>query len=286
MSIHWYPGHMAKSRRLMAADLKNVDAVCEILDARIPLSSRNPELIRMAKGKRRMLVLNRADQADARANGAWSEYFRLQGYTVLQTDSKKGGFLPAFTSAANQCCRDLIERNRSKGQEGKRIRIMIVGIPNVGKSSFINRLIGKKSAAAEDKPGVTRTNQWFSLPGVFDFMDTPGMLWPKIENEDTGYRLAFCGTIRDEILDLEDVACRLIRELEKADPEAIVKRYAITEDKDETGYGRLISMARSRGFLKSGGEADTERMARTLLSEFREGKLGRITLEFPPEPEA
>ena len=286
MSINWYPGHMAKSRRLMSADMKNVDVVCEILDARIPCSSRNPQLDKMAKGKRRMLVLNRADQANPEITEAWRNYFREQGYTVLETDSKKGGFLPAFTAAANDCCQDLIARNLAKGQEGKRIRIMIVGIPNVGKSSFINRLVGKKSAMAADKPGVTRINQWFSLPGVFDFMDTPGMLWPKIENEITGYRLAFCGTIRNEILDIEDVACRLIGELNKLDSQILVKRYAITLNVEDMAYDQLILLARSRGFLKNRGAVDTERMARTLLSEFQEGKLGRITLEHPPRAEA
>ena len=286
MSINWYPGHMAKSRRLMTADMKNVDVVCEILDARIPCSSRNPELEKMAKGKRRMLVLNRADQANPEITGAWCVFFRGQGYTVLESDSKKGGFLSAFTAAANDCCQELIARNRAKGQEGKRIRIMIVGIPNVGKSSFINRLVGKKSAMAADKPGVTRLNQWFSLPGVFDFMDTPGMLWPKIENDITGYRLAFCGTIRNEILDLEDVACRLIEELNKLDPQALVKRYASTVNTESAAYDQLILLAKSRGFLKSRGEADTERMARTLLNEFQEGKLGRVTLEYPPRAEA
>ena len=190
MSINWYPGHMAKTRRVMLEDLKHIDMVCEVIDARIPKSSRNPDLNRLCAGKRRMLVLNRADQADPAMTAKWMAYYRAQGYTVLETDSQKGGFLPAFTKSARQCCADLIARLEAKGQTGKSIRIMIMGIPNVGKSSFINRLLGKKAAVAADKPGVTRGKQWFSLPGGFDFMDTPGMLWPKIDTDEMGYLLA------------------------------------------------------------------------------------------------
>lgn len=282
MSINWYPGHMARTRRLMLEDLKNVDAVCEIVDARIPLSSRNPDLDRLAQGKRRLLVLNRADQADPEATAQWMEYYRRQGLTVLATDSQKGGFLPAFTDAVRTVCADLIRRNEEKGQAGKTIRLMIVGIPNVGKSSFINRLLGRKSAIAEDRPGVTRRKQWYTLPGGFDFMDTPGMLWPKIDDDETGYRLAFTGTIRDEILDLEDLACRLLVCLQQAAPGALEKRYGVTPDTDEP-YEGLCMLGRKRGFVVSGGEIDTERMSRVLLDEFRSGKLGRITLERPPE---
>ena len=283
MSINWYPGHMAKTRRVMLEDLKHIDMVCEVIDARIPKSSRNPDLNRLCQGKRRMLVLNRADQADPAMTQKWMAYYRAQGYTVLETDSQKGGFLPAFTKSARQCCADLIARLEAKGQTGKSIRIMIMGIPNVGKSSFINRLLGKKAAVAADKPGVTRGKQWFSLPGGFDFMDTPGMLWPKIDTDEMGYMLAFTGTIRDEILDLEDLACKLILQLEKSAPDAIVKRYGITAVDADQPYDTLTEMAKKRGFLAGRNEYDTLRMARTLLDEFRAGKLGRITLELPPE---
>ena len=281
MSINWYPGHMARTRRLMLEDLKNVDVVCEIVDARIPRSSRNPDLDRLAQGRRRLLVLNRADQADPEKTAQWMEFYRTQGLIVLATDSQKGGFLPAFTGAVRTVCEDLIRRNEEKGQAGKTIRLMIVGIPNVGKSSFINRLLGRKSAVAEDRPGVTRKKQWYTLPGGFDFMDTPGMLWPKIDDDETGYRLAFTGTIRDEILDLEDLACRLLVLLEQAAPGALEKRYGVTPDTSEP-YEGLCALGRRRGFVVSGGEVDTERMARVLLDEFRSGKLGRITLELPP----
>ena len=239
MSINWYPGHMAKTRRVMVEDLKNVDMVCEVIDSRIPKSSRNPDLNALCKGKRRMIVLNRVDQADPAATAKWTAYYREQGYVVMEADSQKGGFLKQFTNCARKTCEDLIQRQEAKGHVGKSIRIMIMGIPNVGKSSFINRLLGKKAAVAADKPGVTRGKQWFSLPGGFDFMDTPGMLWPKIDTDEMGYMLAFTGTIRDEILDLEDLACKLIVQLETSSPDAIVKRYGITAVDAEQPYDTL-----------------------------------------------
>ena len=286
MSINWYPGHMARTRRVMQDDLKNVDMICEILDARIPKSSRNPDLNDLCRGKRRMLVLNRCDQADPAATARWAAFYRGQGLRVLETDSQKGGFTSAFTAAARQTCADLLERQAAKGQSGKPIRIMIMGIPNVGKSSFINRLLGKKAAVAADKPGVTRGKQWFTLSGGFDFMDTPGMLWPKIESDEMGYLLAFTGTIRDEILDLEDLACHLILRLEACAPGAIEKRYGIPEVSTGQPYDTLTALAKRRGFLAGRGEYDTLRMARVLLDVFRGGKLGRITLELPGEEPA
>lgn len=283
MSINWYPGHMAKTRRFMQEDLKLVDVVCEIADARIPVSSRNPDLDRMAQNKRRMLVLNRADQADPRETANWVKFYRSQGYTVMETNSKTGDFRNEFTNKVRECCADLLKRLEDKGQVGKHIRIMIIGIPNVGKSTFINRLLGKKSAVAADKPGVTRSKQWFTLPGnQFDFMDTPGMLWPKIDTDEIGFALAFTGSIRDEILDLEDLACRLILQLDQVAPGALQNRYGIGEVCREQPYDTLTEMARKRGFLAGRGEYDTERMAKIFLDEFRGGKLGRITLERAP----
>ena len=282
MSINWYPGHMAKSRRLMSGDLKNIDAVCEILDARIPFASRNPELDKLCRDKRRIIVLNRADQADPEITSAWEAYYKSKGFTVISTDSEKGGFTKDFENAVKKCCADLIARNEAKGQSGKMMRLMIVGIPNVGKSSFINRLLGKKAAVAANKPGVTRGNQWYSLPGAFDFMDTPGLLWPKIESDETGYNLAFTGTIRDEILDLEDLACSLIEKLKSSYNERLVKRYAITMYDDDSNYDILQKIAFARSLVLRGNQPDTERASKTLLTEFRSGKLGRITLEKPP----
>ncbi len=280
MSINWYPGHMARTRRLMLDDLKNIDMVCEILDARIPESSRNPDLTDIERGKRRMLVLNREDQADPQATAQWAAHYRALGYTVMTADSRRGGFLNEFTTAVSQCCADLLERNAQKGVN-RTVKIMIVGIPNVGKSSFINRLLGKRSANAEDRPGVTRARQWFNLAGKYDFMDTPGMLWPRIDDDSVGYKLAFTGTIRDEILDREDLACMLLRALAEHYKEAVVKRYGITDIDVASPYDTLCAMARKRGFLVSGGELDTERMAKFFIDEFRSGKLGRITLELP-----
>ena len=282
MSINWYPGHMAKSRRLMSGDLKNIDAVCEILDARIPLASRNPELNKLCRDKRRIIVLNRADQADPDITSSWENYYSSRGFTVISTDSEKGGFTKDFENAVKKCCADLIARNEAKGQTGKMMRLMIVGIPNVGKSSFINRLLGKKSAVAANKPGVTRGNQWYSLPGAFDFMDTPGLLWPKIESDEIGYNLAFTGTIRDEILDLEDLACRLLSKLMESYRERIVNRYSITLSEDDSTYDILQKIAFARSLVLKGNEPDTERAAKMLLTEFRSGKLGRLTLEKPP----
>ena len=282
MSINWYPGHMAKSRRLMSGDLKNIDAVCEILDARIPRSSRNPELDKLCRDKRRIIVLNRADQADPSVTSLWENYYKSKGFTVISTDSEKGGFGKDFESAVKRCCADLIARNEAKGQSGKMMRLMIVGIPNVGKSSFINRLLGKKSAVAANKPGVTRGNQWYSLPGAFDFMDTPGLLWPKIESDEVGYNLAFTGTIRDEILDLEDLACSLITKLKESYNHLLVKRYSFTEDLEDTSYDILQKIAFARSLVLKGNEPDTERAAKMILTEFRSGKLGRLTLEKPP----
>ncbi|MBO7276212.1 MAG: ribosome biogenesis GTPase YlqF [Clostridia bacterium] len=281
MSINWYPGHMAKSRRLMAGDLKNIDAVCEVIDARIPRSSRNPELDRLCRDKRRIIVLNRADQADPAVTAQWEDYYQKRGFTVIATDSEKGGFGKAFEGAVKKCCADLIARNEAKGQVGRMMRLMIVGIPNVGKSSFINRLLGKKAAVAADKPGVTRGAQWYSLPGAFDFMDTPGLLWPKIESDEVGYNLAFTGTIRDEILDLEDLACRFINVLRNSYADILVKRFNITVSDDEIDYDILQKIAFARSLVLRGNEPDTERAAKMLLTEFRSGKLGRITLETP-----
>jgi len=288
MSINWYPGHMAKTRRLMEADLKNIDAVCEIVDARAARSSRNPMLRSLAPHKPRMIVLNRADQADPEVSRKWLEHFRSRGIPAILADSQKGGFAQQFEKAVAECCAPVIEKNLKRGQTGKHLRVMIVGIPNVGKSSFINRLCGRKAAKAADKPGVTRHNEWFSIAG-FDFMDTPGMLWPKIESDEMGYTLAFTGTIPDQILDREDLAVRLLMRLADAAPGACARKY-LGRDEDPAPeyeadapyyYDLLGKYAAARSLLVSGGMPDTERMSNVLLDDFRSGKLGRISLERP-----
>jgi len=283
MNIQWYPGHMTKTRRMIVDQLKNVDAVCEILDSRIPISSRNPDIDELTAGKPRLVVLNRVDQADPEATKQWAAYFRSKGYAVLESDAKGGMGTAKFGGAVRELLADKLRAYAEKGMTGRVVRVMILGIPNVGKSTFINRLLGKKSAVAADKPGVTRSKQWFTLPGnQFDFMDTPGMLWPKIDTDEVGFALAFTGSIRDEILDLEDLACRLILQLDQVAPGALQNRYGIEEICREQPYDTLTEMARKRGFLAGRGEYDTERMAKIFLDEFRGGKLGRITLERAP----
>ena len=281
MKINWYPGHMAKTRRLMIDDMKNVDIVCEIVDARIPVSSRNPDLFEITKNKKRLIVLNRADQADKNMTAKWEKHFKEQGYFAIITDAQHGVGVNAFKSELKKIMAEEIQRNIDKGMAGKAIRVMVIGVPNVGKSSFINRVLGKKSAAAADKPGVTRSKQWFSLGDGIDLMDTPGMLPSKIEDETSGVMLAFTGTIRDEILDIEELACEFIKTITELNFDIFVKRYNITKEEDEIPYDTLTRMAKARGFLLSRGEYDTERMAKVLLDEFRSGKLGNITLEVP-----
>ena len=265
-SLSWFPGHMTKTRRMITAELGNVDAVCEILDARIPMSSRNPDVDELTAGKPRLIVLNRVDQADPEMTKKWAAYFRSLGYAVIETDAKQGGGVKQFSSAVRTLLRDKIASYEAKGQIGRVLRVMVLGIPNVGKSTFINKVSGRKSAKAEDRPGVTRTKQWVPVDKTLELLDTPGILWPKFEDSGVGVRLAFTGAIRDEVIDIEE-------------------RYKLTVSEEDDGYALLEKAGRKRGFLISGGEVDTERMSRILLDEFRGGKLGRFTLEFPPEGE-
>ena len=285
MNIQWYPGHMAKTRRQMLENLKNIDLVCELVDARIPQVSRNPDMDEIAGDKPRMMILNRVDLADPEATRRWASFYRAQGYAALETDSQHGTGTGRFAAAARERLADKISAWNEKGQTGRAVRVMVVGIPNVGKSTFINRVLGRKSAKAADKPGVTRGAQWFRVPGGIDLLDTPGILWPKFDDERVGILLAVTGAVKDDILDLETLACRLFELLAVRAPQAIVDRYKLTipEQSDFLGYDLLQQAGRKRGFLISGGEIDTERMARILLDEFRGGVLGRITLETPED---
>ena len=285
MNIQWYPGHMAKTRRQMLENLKNIDLVCELVDARIPQVSRNPDMDEIAGDKPHMMILNRVDLADPEATRRWASFYRAQGYAVLETDSQHGTGTGRFAAAARERLADKISAWHEKGQTGRAVRVMVVGIPNVGKSTFINRVLGRKSAKAADKPGVTRGAQWFRVPGGIDLLDTPGILWPKFDDERVGILLAVTGAVKDDILDLETLACRLFELLAVRAPQAIVDRYKLTipEQSDFLGYDLLQQAGRKRGFLISGGEIDTERMARILLDEFRGGVLGRITLETPED---
>ena len=289
MNIQWYPGHMTKTRRMIAEQIKNVDAVCEILDARIPVSSRNPDVDELTAGKPRLVVLNRVDQADPEATKCWAAYFRGKGYAVLESDAKGGMGTAKFASAVRELLADKLRAYAEKGMAGRVIRVMILGIPNVGKSTFINKVAGRKTAKTEDRPGVTRSKQWVPIDKGLELLDTPGILWPKFEDQSVGLNLAYTGAVKDDILDVETLGCHLMTYLGENYPEALKTAYklpAIPDREDGEndvawGYRLLEAAGRKRGFLVSGGDVDTERMAKILLDEFRGGKLGRFTLELP-----
>ncbi len=290
MNIQWYPGHMTKTRRQIEADLKLVDVVAEIVDARIPVSSRNPDIDAICAGKPRLIVLNRADQADPIQNKAWTAWFRGRGWSVLETDAKTGKGIGQFSAVVQGVLKDQIARWREKGQVGRPVRAMVVGVPNVGKSTFINKVAKKKSAKAGDRPGVTRGKQWVHVDRGLDLLDTPGILWPKFEDPVTGMDLAFTGAVKDEIMDVETLGCHFMALLGERYPQALMDGYKlpavpVQEEGEEDvawGYRILQDCAAKRGMRISGGDVDTERMARVLLDEYRGGKLGRFTLEAPP----
>lgn len=284
MSIQWFPGHMAKTRRKISEDLKLVDAVAEILDARIPESSANPVLRDIIRSKPRVVLLNKSDMADPKETAGWAAHFQKQGIKAIPLDSKTGKGIPAFYNAVRQVLAEQIAAWERKGMVGRPIRVMVLGVPNVGKSSFINRIIGKGGAGkaeVRDMPGVTRQNRWFAVGKGFELLDTPGVLWPKFEDPVVGEHLAFTGAVKDEILDLEGLACRLLELLQALYPKNLQERYKLQLDPQAPlqGYELLERIGRSRGMLVSGGEINTERAAITLLDEYRGGKLGAITLE-------
>ena len=283
MNIQWYPGHMTKTRRMIQCQLKNMDAVCEILDARIPLSSRNPDVEELTAGKPRLIVLNRIDVADSDATRRWAAWFRGRGFAVLEVNAKEGQGTARFAAAVRELLADKLAAYAEKGQAGRMVRVMILGIPSVGKSTFLNKVAKRKTAKAEDRPGVTRTQQWVPVDRSLELMDTPGMLWPRFDDPQVGLHLAFTGAVRDEILDTETLACRLMELLAQRYPQALAERYKIEITPEDTGYDLLIKAGRRRGFMIRGGEVDTERMAKILLDEFRGGKLGRFTLELPED---
>lgn len=280
-SIQWFPGHMAKTRRSIKENLSLVDAVVEIIDARIPLSSQNPEMGRMTAGKPRLLVLNKRDMADNNVTDKWISYFRSKGIVAISMDCKSGKGLKSFSSALeNQLLKDLLETRRAKGMSGAPVRVMIVGIPNVGKSSFINRMSGSKKAKVEDRPGVTRTKQWVKLGDRIEMLDMPGVLWPKFDDQTVAQKLAFTGAIKDDILDIETLAMLLLEYLAENYPSYLKDRYKM-EVSAMPGKDLLEMLGRKRGMLISGGEVNTERAAIMLLDEFRAGKIGSISLEMP-----
>ena len=282
MNIQWYPGHMTKTRRQIEADLKQVDAVCEIVDARIPMSSRNPDIDAICGNKPRIVILNRMDLADPAATKRWAEYFKRKGMAAVPTDCKSRKGIADFQPAVRTVLKEKIERNAAKGMN-KPVRVMIVGIPNVGKSTLINQISGRKGAKAENRPGVTRGKQWVTVDSSLLLLDTPGILWPKFEDPQVGMMLAYTGAVKDGIMDIEELACFLIQLLHRRYPAALKERYGIDIEEDIPGYELLEMAGRKRGFLVSGGEINTERMAKVLVDEYRSGKLGRFTLEEPEE---
>ena len=283
LNIQWFPGHMTKAQRMIEENLSMVDAVCEILDARIPKSSRNPDIDRLAAGKPRLVVLNRCDLADPEMTAKWKSHFERQGIAVLETDAKSGKGVSAFPAKLRRLLADKIKEYEAKGQSGRPLRVMILGIPNVGKSTFINKLAGRKAAIAGDKPGVTRGKQWINIAQGLDLLDTPGILWPKFDSQEVGEMLAVTNAIKADVLDRETLAANFILRLSRMYPAALEQRYKIKAEPDVNGFELLELAAKRRGFLISGGEYDIERMAAVLLSEYHDGKLGRLSLEAPDD---
>lgn len=283
MNIQWFPGHMTKAQRMIEENLKLVDAVCEILDARIPRSSRNPDIDRLAGDKPRLVILNRIDLADPQITARWKKYFEAQGLAILETDARSGKGVNGFAPAVRRLLAGKIREYEAKGQVGRPLRVMILGIPNVGKSTFINKVAGRKAAIAGDKPGVTRGKQWINIDAGLDLLDTPGILWPKFDSQEVGEMLAITNAIKADVLDKETLAANFMLRLRQMYPQAIKDRYKFDPDPDMNGFELLEQAAKKRGFLVSRGEYDIERMANTLLGEYHEGKLGRLSLEMPDD---
>lgn len=277
-NIQWFPGHMAKTRRKIKEILPLIDAVAEVVDARIPISSRNPELKSLIGEKPLIILLNKCDMADEKATEEWIRYYKSQGITAIALDCKTGKGINQFKGTVKTALADRLSYYAEKGMVGKPLRVMVVGIPNVGKSSFINRIAGNNKAKAENRPGVTRGNQWFTIDKQLELLDTPGVLWPKFEDKTVGEHLAFTGAVKDNILDTELLAMRLLELLGKTAPEKLTARYGEL-DLEQDGYDLLCEVGKKRGMLIRGGETDTERAANMLLEEYRTCKIGRITLE-------
>ena len=283
MNLQWYPGHMTKAKRQMQEDLKLIDLIIELVDARIPLSSRNPDIDELGKNKARLILLNKSDLADERYNEQWSAYFQKKGFYVVKVNSKSGAGLKSIQGVIQEACKAKIERDRRRGIKNRPIRAMVVGIPNVGKSTFINSYAGKACAKTGNKPGVTKGKQWIRLNKTLELLDTPGILWPKFEDQEVGKRLAFIGSIKDEILNLEELSLELLDYIRTNYPGLLNTRYGIEEE--GTPVSLLEAVADKRKCLIRGQEIDYAKAAGIVMEEFRNGKIGRITLEFPPVEE-
>ena len=281
MNYQWYPGHMTKAKRMMQEDIKLIDLVIELVDARVPLSSRNPDIDELGKNKSRLILLNKADLADKNANKKWGEYFQSKGYFVQEVDSRSGAGMKAISAIIQEACKDKIERDRKRGIKNRPVRAMVVGIPNVGKSTFINTYAGKACAKTGNKPGVTKGKQWIRLNKNVELLDTPGILWPKFEDQAVGLRLALIGSINDEILNIDELAMELITFLKNQYPGTLEKRFQLDESEEKSAVQILEEIARVRGCLIRGGELDYGKASKLLMDDFRSGKLGRVTLELP-----
>ena len=283
MILQWYPGHMTKAKRQMQEDLKLIDLIIELVDARIPLSSRNPDIDEMGKNKSRLILLNKSDLADEKYNEQWTEYFQQKGFYVVKVNSRSGAGLKGIQGVINQACKEKIERDRRRGIKNRPIRAMVVGIPNVGKSTFINSYAGKACTKTGNKPGVTKGKQWIRLNKSLELLDTPGILWPKFEDQEVGKRLAYIGSIKDEILNVEELSLLLLKYIRDNYPGLLAQRYEISEE--GTPLSMLEGIAENRKCLLRGQELDYVKAAGILMEEFRNGKIGRITLEYPPTME-
>lgn len=282
--LQWYPGHMAKTKRMIRDNLKLVDVVIELTDARLPLSSRNPDVDKILSGKPGILVLNKADIADQSSTQKWLSYFEKKNITAIAVNSQSGkGLKKTLDNAIDIVLADKFKRDEARGIQRHAVKMMVVGIPNVGKSSFINRLSGRAAAKTGDRPGITQTKQWIRIAGQYELLDTPGILWPKFENEDVGRKIAFTGGIKDEILDIEDLAYELLGYLKEAYFPQLCEKYGLSDCEELTKYELLEAIGRKRGCMVSGGEIDTFRAANIIMSDFRAAKIGRITLELPPK---
>lgn len=281
MNYQWYPGHMTKAKRMMQEDIKLIDLVIELVDSRVPLSSRNPDIDELGKNKSRLILLNKADLADKAANKKWTEFFQKKGFYVQEVDSRSGAGMKAISSIIQEACKEKIERDLKRGIKNRPVRAMVVGIPNVGKSTFINTYAGKACAKTGNKPGVTKGKQWIRLNKNVELLDTPGILWPKFEDQAVGMRLAMIGSINDDILNIDELALELIQYLREQYKGLLEKRYHCDESQEKEPVQILEDIARARGCLIKGGELDYAKAAALLMDDFRSGKLGRVTLEFP-----
>ena len=278
MNVQWYPGHMTKAKRQMQEDIKLIDLIIELVDARVPLSSRNQDIDELGKNKARLILLNKADLADERQNEAWKEYFQNKGFHVVKVNSRSGAGMKTIQNVITEACKEKIERDRKRGIKNRPIRAMVVGIPNVGKSTFINTFAGKACAKTGNKPGVTKGKQWIRLNKGVELLDTPGILWPKFEDQEVGLRLAYIGSINDDILNMEELSLNLVHFLKGKYPGALEERYGVSEEGSDLDM--LTGIAKARGCLKKGEELDYAKASNILFDEFRGGKIGRITLEW------